>query len=109
MWLLLEPASKSPSQCPGLARSSISSIFSKNAQTSGAWCCRLGGIWLVAGFSPHEEFDQLAVAGFTPLEALKMTTLNDLNGLKNRVQKHMELPRRRLCRRRKPHFRIGPL
>ena len=101
-----------------------------------------GGIWLVAGFSLHQEFDQLAVAGFTPLQVLQMTTLDgakllgredragsvdegkdanlvlldadpmssvgnlhkifavvrggrlytqdDLNGLKDRVQKHME-------------------
>ena len=35
-----------------------------------------GGIWLVAGFSLHQEFDQLAQAGFTPLQVLQMTTLD---------------------------------
>ncbi len=35
-----------------------------------------GGIWLVAGFSLHQEFDQLAEAGFTPLQVLQMTTLD---------------------------------
>ena len=35
-----------------------------------------GGIWLVAGFSLHQEFDQLAAAGFTPLQVLQMTTLD---------------------------------
>ena len=101
-----------------------------------------GGIWLVAGFSLHQEFDELALAGFNPLQVLQMTTLDgakllgrearagsveegkdanlvlldadpmssvanlhkifavvrggkfysqdDLNGLKERVQKHME-------------------
>ena len=35
-----------------------------------------GGIWLVAGFSLHQEFDLLAQAGFTPLQVLQMTTLD---------------------------------
>ena len=35
-----------------------------------------GGIWLVAGFSLHQEFDQLARAGFAPLQVLQMTTLD---------------------------------
>ena len=35
-----------------------------------------GGIWLVAGFSLHQEFDLLAKAGFTPLQVLQMTTLD---------------------------------
>lgn len=35
-----------------------------------------GGMWLVAGFSLHQEFDQLALAGLTPLRVLQMTTLN---------------------------------
>ena len=35
-----------------------------------------GGIWLVAGFSLHQEFDQLAEAGLTPLQVLQMTTLD---------------------------------
>ena len=35
-----------------------------------------GGMWLVAGFSLHQEFDLLAQAGFTPLKVLQMTTLD---------------------------------
>ncbi len=35
-----------------------------------------GGMWLVAGFSLHQEFDQLAAAGFKPLRVLQMTTLD---------------------------------
>ena len=35
-----------------------------------------GGIWLVAGFSLHQEFDLLAQDGFTPLRVLQMTTLD---------------------------------
>lgn len=35
-----------------------------------------GGQWLVAGFSLHQEFAELAKAGLTPLEILQMTTLN---------------------------------
>ena len=35
-----------------------------------------GGIWLVAGFSLHQEFDLLAQAGLTPLKVLQMTTLD---------------------------------
>ena len=35
-----------------------------------------GGMWLVAGFSLHQEFDLLAQAGFTPLRVLQMTTLD---------------------------------
>jgi hypothetical protein len=34
-----------------------------------------GGGWLVAGFSLHQEFDQLAAAGLSPLQILQMTTL----------------------------------
>jgi hypothetical protein len=36
----------------------------------------LGGIWLVPGFSLHQEFKALAAAGLTPLDVLQMTTLN---------------------------------
>ncbi|MGA3011322.1 MAG: amidohydrolase family protein [Terracidiphilus sp.] len=35
-----------------------------------------GGIWLVPGFSLHQEFDQLAAAGLSPLRVLQMTTLD---------------------------------
>jgi imidazolonepropionase-like amidohydrolase len=35
-----------------------------------------GGIWVVPGFSLHQEFRLLASAGFTPLEVLQSTTLN---------------------------------
>ena len=35
-----------------------------------------GGQWLVPGFSLHQEFDQLAHAGVSPLKVLQMTTLN---------------------------------
>ena len=35
-----------------------------------------GGIWLVAGFSLHQEFDQLEQAGIAPLKVLQMTTLD---------------------------------
>ena len=36
----------------------------------------VGGVWLIAGFSLHQEFHQLADAGLTPLEVLQATTLN---------------------------------
>ncbi len=35
-----------------------------------------GGIWLIPGFSLHQEFHELAASGFSPLEILQMTTLN---------------------------------
>jgi imidazolonepropionase-like amidohydrolase len=35
-----------------------------------------GGQWLVPGFGLHQEFDQLAHAGLSPLEVLQMTTIN---------------------------------
>lgn len=35
-----------------------------------------GGMWLVPGFSLHQEFDLLAQAGLTPLKILQMTTLD---------------------------------
>ena len=36
----------------------------------------VGGIWVIPGFSLHQEFHELADAGFTPLEVLQATTLN---------------------------------
>ncbi len=36
----------------------------------------LGGIWVIPGFSLHQEFQELARAGLTPLEILQMATLN---------------------------------
>ena len=36
----------------------------------------LGGIWVIPGFSLHQEFHLLADAGLTPLEILQMTTLD---------------------------------
>jgi imidazolonepropionase-like amidohydrolase len=36
----------------------------------------VGGIWLVPGFSLHDEFHELAAAGLTPLQVLQTTTLN---------------------------------
>jgi hypothetical protein len=36
----------------------------------------VGGVWLIAGFSLHQEFHQLADAGLTPLQVLQATTLN---------------------------------
>ncbi len=35
-----------------------------------------GGIWVIPGFALHQEFRELASAGFTPLEVLQATTLN---------------------------------
>lgn len=35
-----------------------------------------GGQWLVAGFSLHQEFAELAKAGLTPLQVLQASTLN---------------------------------
>jgi hypothetical protein len=34
------------------------------------------GIWVVPGFGLHQEFDELAKAGLSPLRVLQMTTLN---------------------------------
>ncbi len=36
----------------------------------------VGGVWLIAGFSLHQEFHELAEAGLTPLQVLQATTLN---------------------------------
>ncbi len=36
----------------------------------------LGGVWVIPGFSLHQEFRELAASGLTPLEILQMTTLN---------------------------------
>ena len=36
----------------------------------------VGGIWLVPGFSLHDEFQELTAAGLTPLQILQTTTLN---------------------------------
>lgn len=36
----------------------------------------LSGIWVIPGFSLHQEFRELTAAGLTPLEILQMTTLN---------------------------------
>lgn len=36
----------------------------------------LGGIWILPGFGLHQEFRELAKAGFTPLQVLQATTLN---------------------------------
>ncbi len=36
----------------------------------------VSGVWLVAGFSLHQEFHELAAAGLTPLQVLQSTTRN---------------------------------
>ena len=36
----------------------------------------LGGGWVIPGFSLHQEFDQLAAAGLSPLAVLRMATIN---------------------------------
>jgi imidazolonepropionase-like amidohydrolase len=36
----------------------------------------LGGIWVIPGFSLHQEFRELSAAGLTPLQILQATTLN---------------------------------
>lgn len=36
----------------------------------------LGGIWVIPGVGLHQEFRELAAAGFSPLEVLQMTTLS---------------------------------
>ena len=36
----------------------------------------VGGVWLVPGFSLHDEFHELAAAGLSPLQILQATTLN---------------------------------
>jgi imidazolonepropionase-like amidohydrolase len=35
-----------------------------------------GAVWQVAGHSLHQEFDELAAAGLSPLRILQMTTLD---------------------------------
>lgn len=35
-----------------------------------------GGIWVIPGFSLHQEFAELSKAGYTPLEILQATTIN---------------------------------
>ena len=42
----------------------------------------IGGIWVIPGFSLHQEFREFAAAGFTPLEILQATTLNGARFLK---------------------------
>ncbi len=36
----------------------------------------VSGVWLVAGFSLHQEFHELSAAGLTPLQVLQSTTRN---------------------------------
>ncbi len=36
----------------------------------------VSGVWLIAGFSLHQEFHELAASGLTPLQVLQSTTLN---------------------------------
>ena len=36
----------------------------------------VGGVWLIPGFSLHQEFHQLAEAGLSPLQVLQSTTRN---------------------------------
>ena len=36
----------------------------------------VSGVWLIAGFSLHQEFHELAAAGLTPLQVLQSTTRN---------------------------------
>ena len=36
----------------------------------------VGGVWLIPGFSLHQEFHELAAAGLSPLQVLQTTTLN---------------------------------
>lgn len=42
----------------------------------------VGGIWVIPGFSLHQEFAAFAKAGFTPLEILQATTINGARFLK---------------------------
>jgi len=42
----------------------------------------VGGIWVIPGFSLHQEFQEFAAAGFTPLEILQAATLNGARFLK---------------------------
>ncbi len=42
----------------------------------------IGGIWVIPGFSLHQEFAAFAKAGFTPLEILQAATLNGARFLK---------------------------
>ena len=42
----------------------------------------LGGIWVIPGFSLHQEFRELAASGLSPLEVLQMATLNGAQFLK---------------------------
>ena len=42
----------------------------------------LGGVWVIPGFSLHQEFRELAASGLSPLEVLQMTTLNGAQFLK---------------------------
>lgn len=41
-----------------------------------------GSIWVVPGFSLHQEFDLMAQAGLTPLQVLQATTINGARFLK---------------------------
>ena len=36
----------------------------------------VGGVWLIAGFSLHQEFHELSAIGLTPLQVLQTTTRN---------------------------------
>lgn len=36
----------------------------------------IGGVWVIPGFSLHQEFKELAAAGLSPLTILQMATLN---------------------------------
>jgi len=44
----------------------------------------VGGVWLIPGFSLHQEFHELTAAGLSPLEVLQSTTLNAAEFFKRR-------------------------
>jgi len=78
-----EFAALEPSSAPATIRSSYASFTTtlKLLRKQGGAAKVLtgsdvGGIWVIPGFSLHQEFRELANAGFTPLEVLQATTLN---------------------------------
>lgn len=73
------------SQVPAGAAATFRAHFAANQRLAGLMAKNgvkllagsdLGGIWIIAGTSLHQEFAELAAAGLSPLQVLQSTTLN---------------------------------
>jgi imidazolonepropionase-like amidohydrolase len=79
-------AAKEYASCPEAMRSAYRNLYARQLQLVRAFDDEgvpmmagsdVGGSgWEIPGFALHQEFDQLAAAGLTPLRILQMTTIN---------------------------------